>query len=188
MIRHQQAQLQAMQQQQNYTPSSSSAALDDTTPPSERSSSYPHTTAPHQPSAPVPIANPRPRSPNPRNSISMSRQSSRRSRTPSRTASPALRPVSAGMQAQGEGWFGERTSMLDDSAFYQAETQMLTRENQMLRQRIRELGISSRASARKRVLHVLRTPARRTQPYRHKQPSCTVEPDSSSTWSGNWKS
>ena len=31
--------------------------------------------------------------------------------------------------------------MLDDSAFYQAETQMLTRENQMLRQRIRELGI-----------------------------------------------
>ena len=34
--------------------------------------------------------------------------------------------------------------MLDDSAFYQAETQMLTRENQMLRQRIRELGISSK--------------------------------------------
>ena len=33
--------------------------------------------------------------------------------------------------------------MLDDSAFYQAETQMLTRENQMLRQRIRELGIPS---------------------------------------------
>lgn len=27
----------------------------------------------------------------------------------------------------------------DESAFYQAETQMLTRENQMLKQRIREL-------------------------------------------------
>ena len=141
MIRHQQAQLQAMQQQQNYTHSSSSAALDDTTPPSERSSSYPYPAASHQPSAPVPIANPRPHSPNARNSISLSRQSSRRSRTPSRTASPALRPVSAGLHTQGEGWLGERPSMLDDSAFYQAETQMLTRENQMLRQRIRELGI-----------------------------------------------
>lgn len=28
----------------------------------------------------------------------------------------------------------------DESAFYQAETQMLTRENQMLRHRIRDLG------------------------------------------------
>lgn len=28
----------------------------------------------------------------------------------------------------------------DESAFYQAETQMLVRENQMLRLRIRELG------------------------------------------------
>lgn len=30
----------------------------------------------------------------------------------------------------------------DESAFYQAETQMLVRENQMLRHRIRELGKS----------------------------------------------
>lgn len=30
----------------------------------------------------------------------------------------------------------------DESAFYQAETQMLTRENQMLKHRIRELGTS----------------------------------------------
>jgi hypothetical protein len=37
----------------------------------------------------------------------------------------------------GEHWFlGGR----DESAFYQAETQMLTRENQMLRHRIRDLG------------------------------------------------
>ena len=31
----------------------------------------------------------------------------------------------------------------DESAFYQAETQNLTRENQMLKQRIRELGTPS---------------------------------------------
>ena len=140
MIRHQQAQLTAIQNQQNYMPSSSSAALDDHTPPSERSSSYPYPAAANPVSAPLPIAHPRPRSPNARPSLPLSRQSSRRSRTPSRTASPALRPVSAGLQAQGDGWFGERSSMLDDSAFYQAETQMLTRENQMLRARIRELG------------------------------------------------
>lgn len=188
MIRHQQTQLQAMQQQQNYTPSSSSAALDDTTPPSERSTSYPYPAAPHQPSAPVPIVNPRPRSPNARSSISLSRQSSRRSRTPSRTASPALRPVSAGLQTQGDGWFGERPSMLDDSAFFQAETQMLTRENQMLRQRIRELGICPRASAGNKFSYVPRTPARRSKPYRHQQSACPIESDSSSTWSRNRES
>lgn len=33
-------------------------------------------------------------------------------------------------------------SYRDDIAFYQAETQMMTRENQMLRRRIRELGLS----------------------------------------------
>jgi hypothetical protein len=31
-------------------------------------------------------------------------------------------------------------SSIDESAFYQAEIQMLTRESQMLRHRIRELG------------------------------------------------
>ncbi|KAK3176575.1 hypothetical protein OEA41_007898 [Lepraria neglecta] len=139
MIRHQQAQLTAIQNQQNYMPSSSSAAVDDHTPPSERSSSYPYPAAANPVSAPLPITHPRTRSPTARPSLPLSGQSSRRSRTPSRTASPALRPVSAGLQAQGDGWFGERSSMLDDSAFYQAETQMLTRENQMLRARIREL-------------------------------------------------
>ena len=44
----------------------------------------------------------------------------------------------SGMSGHGEEWSlgGPR----DESAFYQAETQMLTRENQMLKQRIRELG------------------------------------------------
>lgn len=139
MIRHQQAQLQAIQSQVNSTPLGSSAAVADTTPPSGRF------TAPTNPTLPpnLPTSNPPPSSPF-RSSLELSRQSSRRSRTPSRTASPSLRPVSAGIQAQGEDWFsvGRRQSMSDEGAFYQAETQMLTRENQMLRQRIRELGMS----------------------------------------------
>jgi len=61
----------------------------------------------------------------------------RRSRTPSRTDSPNLRSTSISGEA-GDVWnLGGR----DESAFYQAETQMMVRENQMLRQRIRELGI-----------------------------------------------
>ncbi|KAI6785122.1 uncharacterized protein J7T54_006764 [Emericellopsis cladophorae] len=58
----------------------------------------------------------------------------RRSRTPSRGASPRLRSTSIS-QESGDWALGGR----DESAFYQAETQMLTRENQMLRHRIREL-------------------------------------------------
>ncbi|CAF9911882.1 hypothetical protein IMSHALPRED_010611 [Imshaugia aleurites] len=144
MIRHQQEQLQAIQQQASYTPLSSSTALDDTTPPSERSANYPYPYAvpPNPPSASTSIFNTfRPSSPF-RSSMDLSRQSSRRSRTPSRTASPSLRPVSAGVQGPGEDWgfsAGRSQSSFDDSAFYQAETQMLTRENQMLKQRIREL-------------------------------------------------
>ncbi|KAL2023360.1 hypothetical protein VTK56DRAFT_2717 [Thermocarpiscus australiensis] len=58
----------------------------------------------------------------------------RRSRTPSRGASPRLRSTS--ISGDSDHWvLGGR----DESAFYQAETQMLVRENQMLRHRIREL-------------------------------------------------
>jgi len=40
-------------------------------------------------------------------------------------------------QESGDQWvLGGR----DESAFYQAETQMLVRENQMLRHRVRDLG------------------------------------------------
>ena len=35
---------------------------------------------------------------------------------------------------------GSASGSRDETAYYQAETQNLTRENQMLRQRIRELG------------------------------------------------
>ena len=147
MIRHQQAQLQAIQQQA-YTPLGNSTTLDDTTPPSERSVNYPYpSVAPANPASASPMLasnNPRPSSPF-RSSMEISRQSSRRSRTPSRTVSPSLHPVFTGFQGPGEEWVltGRSQTSFDDSAVYQAETQSLTRENQMLKQRIRELGVSA---------------------------------------------
>lgn len=60
----------------------------------------------------------------------------RRSRTPSRNASPRLRSTSISGDSGEQFMLGSR----DESAFYQAETQTLIRENQMLRHRIRELG------------------------------------------------
>ena len=114
------------------------------TPPTERSISgaYPHREYPssiNQGAGSIPHS----RSPVVRNSNELSRQSSRRSRTPSRAPSPSYRPTSAGTYVQSDEYtYNGRSSqaMLDESVFYQAETQNLTRENQMLRQRIRELG------------------------------------------------
>lgn len=79
-----------------------------------------------------------PRSPVfPRNSFDLARNDLRhRSRTPSRGASPRLRSTSISQDSGEPFALGGR----DESAFYQAETQMLTRENQMLRHRIRDLG------------------------------------------------
>ncbi|KAH8880625.1 hypothetical protein GQ53DRAFT_890625 [Thozetella sp. PMI_491] len=58
------------------------------------------------------------------------------SRTPSRGASPRLRATSISGESGDQFALGGR----DESTFYQAETQMLVRENQMLRHRIRELA------------------------------------------------
>ncbi|KAL8793791.1 MAG: hypothetical protein Q9195_003621 [Heterodermia aff. obscurata] len=143
-IRQQQITLQNAQQHAVYTPSTSTAAIDDSTPTSERSFSFPNVPG----TLPMSVHNPRPRSPVPRGSLELSRQSSHRSRTPSRNTSPMLRPMSAGLQAHGEDWQlsssgmsrGDSQSSRDESTYYQAETQTLTRENQMLRMRIRELG------------------------------------------------
>ncbi|KAM0247357.1 hypothetical protein ACHAQJ_009892 [Trichoderma viride] len=72
--------------------------------------------------------------PHHRNSMEMARADmQRRSRTPSRNASPRLRATSISAES------GDWSLFRDESAFYQAETQMLTRENQMLRHRIRDL-------------------------------------------------
>lgn len=86
----------------------------------------------------------------PRSSFDMARTDlhTRSSRTPSIDASPRLRAGSTNAAAadtgagsgsgSGEHAFG--IAARDDTAFYQAETQIMMRENQMLRHRIRELG------------------------------------------------
>ena len=83
---------------------------------------------------------PHPRSPMQR-PAAPSRQSSRSlsitAGLGSNVSSPSLRPLSSGY-SQHEEWLAGGTR--DESAFYQAETQSLTRENQMLKMRIRELG------------------------------------------------
>jgi hypothetical protein len=66
-----------------------------------------------------------------------------RSQGNSTTASPALRPSSGqGPYDSQEYLPGPAVHTRDEGVFYQAETQMLTRENQMLKLRIRELGMS----------------------------------------------
>lgn len=64
-----------------------------------------------------------------------------RSRGSSHAGSPALRPLSGGLAShESSEWLPGAAIGRDESAFYQAETQNLTRENQMLKLRIRELG------------------------------------------------
>jgi len=131
-IRTQQQQLQQLQLASGQS-ASQPPVIDDSTPTSERSMSF-------QPSSLPPPSNtmahsPTTRTGNPRASFDISRGDSlHRSRTPSRTASPRMRATS--INTEGESW---TLPPRDESAFYQAETQMLTRENQMLRMRIREL-------------------------------------------------
>ena len=91
-------------------------------------------------------AGPRTHSPAARTSMSRSRRSSG-------PGSPALRAHSSSLRQQAEDLAlsgAERTPVpagsRDEAAYYQAEAQSLTRENQMLRQRIRELGKSGAAS------------------------------------------
>lgn len=139
MIRMQQLQLEQMQRyQQEHNSrhashgtagviSNNSAAIDDSTPISDGSFSLPHPNV--FPPLPRPV-----------------RRSSRGQS--SSGTSPALRPL-PGREAShnSSGDFGppspieiaRRNSSRDESAFYQAETANLTRENQMLRVRIREL-------------------------------------------------
>lgn len=134
MIRTQQQHLQQLQAQTGQS-HGTPPVIDESTPTSERSMSFSNPNIPQQSSTSTP------RSPStvlhPRSSFDLARADlqQRRSRTPSRTASPRLRSTSISGEG-GDAWsLGGR----DESAFYQAETQMMIRENQMLRQRIREL-------------------------------------------------
>lgn len=136
MIRTQQQQLQQLQASTGQAPGHP-PAIDESTPTSERSLSFSQQNI-------QPSTTSTPRSPTSalyaRGSFDLARADlqHRRSRTPSRTASPRIRATSISAEDGGPSWsLGGR----DESAFYQAETQMMTRENQMLRQRIRELGM-----------------------------------------------
>jgi hypothetical protein len=136
MIRQQQLQLQQLQAAQGH--SQSSVAAEDHPSTSDRPTSMSHPPG-IPPSAPPP-SGPIPRSPSiphPRSSFDIARDTlRRRSRTPSRGASsPRLRATS--MSREGEP---PLSSGRDETTYYQAETQSLVRENQMLRHRIRELG------------------------------------------------
>ncbi|PYI07658.1 hypothetical protein BO78DRAFT_88067 [Aspergillus sclerotiicarbonarius CBS 121057] len=130
MIRSQQAQLQHLQQQQQHT----QAVVDDSGPPSERLTPFP-------PIPPLPTTSSRAST-----QLPSSLSSRRPSRPSSQAASPNLRPlIDPSSGPEGPDWtagIGESTfrrGSRDESAFYQAEAAMLTRENQMLRHRIRDL-------------------------------------------------
>ncbi|EPS28301.1 hypothetical protein PDE_03247 [Penicillium oxalicum 114-2] len=135
MIRSQQAQLQQYQQQNQHSQSAASgtAVIDDApTPASERSFSF--SPAGH-PSAAAST-----------HRLSLSSLSNRRpSRSTSQATSPNILPREPSRAVEGMEAFPilrdntSRRGSRDESAFHQAEAAMLNRENQMLRQRIREL-------------------------------------------------
>jgi hypothetical protein len=140
MIRLQQDQLSALQGQgqgQSQTnPQDSSAIAPTPDQPSSRSGSF---------SSAVPVPHAQTGLPHGHGIFnrphSLSRQSSARisnTGSNSHATSPALRPSSGSLGPLTEDFLLGGTR--DDAAFYQAETQMLTRENQMLKFRIRELG------------------------------------------------
>ncbi|KAI0478903.1 hypothetical protein GGR56DRAFT_348907 [Xylariaceae sp. FL0804] len=136
MIRQQQVQLQQLQAAQGQ--SQTSVAAED---PIQTTSEQAASTAQSLgvvPNIPTPSTS-APRSPvvsHHRSSFDLARDAlHRRSRTPSRGASsPRMRSTS--FSQEGEPHL---TGVRDESAYYQAETQSLVRENQMLRHRIREL-------------------------------------------------
>lgn len=136
-IRQQQAQILHLQQNNQ----SAIAGEDSPGQSTPASATQPFPTGTPHPTSAVPTAlssGSLPRSPVfPRSSFDVARGDLRlRSRTPSRGASPRLRSTSISQDSGEPFALGGR----DESAFYQAETQMLTRENQMLRHRIRDLG------------------------------------------------
>lgn len=140
MIRQQQLELQRLQAGQ---PQHGQSAVEDNSAVSDRSGrgTPQPSSASQTPLSAAPNVGSLPRShgmSHTRGSVDISRGDlHRRSRTPSRGPSPRLRSTSISAES-GDWVLGGR----DESAFYQAETQMMVRENQMLRHRIRDLGMS----------------------------------------------
>ncbi|EGX91171.1 hypothetical protein CCM_05329 [Cordyceps militaris CM01] len=133
MIRQQQLELQRLQASNSGGGAGHGASAEDSSAVSDRAGPL----ASQGPVPTPPLAGSYPRSPvfHHRPSLDMARADlHRRSRTPSRGASPRLRSTSISVES-GDWALGGR----DESAFYQAEAQMLTRENQMLKHRIHEL-------------------------------------------------
>ncbi|RMY33526.1 hypothetical protein D0864_16774, partial [Hortaea werneckii] len=124
MIRLQQDQLAALQRQQSDNPSTSQA-------PSEPSS------APKGPNPIPPTIHSQPQtnpySPPP-STVELSHRPPRRSSSTHHSSPPSLRPVSG----TDSPLLGAITTK-DETAFYQAETQTLRRENRMLKARVGEL-------------------------------------------------
>lgn len=147
MIREQQVQLQQYQSQNVSTSAIAGESSPETsTPPTSIPLPPPNTAAaPSSIHTPLPPSlGSQPRSPvfpyHPRTSFDLARGDiTRRSRTSSHGASPRLPFASISQDTAEPLSLGGR----DESAFYQAETQMLTRENQMLKHRIRDLGKTS---------------------------------------------
>jgi hypothetical protein len=137
MIREQQLQLDALRSQQNPTttqPSGPNSALvDDSEPETSRRASASNST-PSFPS--IHPALPSGQHQHPRR---ISRQNSSAARSPALAAHISHEPSSSGDWPPSPLEHNRRNSIRDESAFYQAETSALTRENQMLRMRIREL-------------------------------------------------
>ena len=145
LIREQQKQINEYAAAQAQAQGNSGASADDVSAVSDRSSQAAST----QSGLPIPGSTSQqpPRNRQPRSSFDMARADlSRLSRTPSQGASPRLRASSVSIGELGEGM---TLSGRDESAFYQAETQMLVRENQMLKNRIKALGESSFRCARR---------------------------------------
>ncbi|EFQ99218.1 hypothetical protein MGYG_02232 [Nannizzia gypsea CBS 118893] len=134
MIRNQQAQLQQLQSQQQ-TATAGGTAIDDSTPTSERSFSFP-------PIPPLPAASQR--IPIPSASNLSARRGSNAAVSPLTSIHPTGSQGETGTSVSSNEWLqlsesnGRRGSR-DESSYYQAETTALSRENQMLKVRIREL-------------------------------------------------
>ena len=151
MIRQGQAELQAIRDQAAPGAYIDHPDSEDLTPPAERSGAATNGVRHQSSNSNSSLPPTRGGSPIIRSSLELSPPPSQRSQVPSRAASPALRNTSAGTFGPSADLFslGGRQTLIDENAYYQAETQNLTRENQMLRQRVRELGMYFNFSCRR---------------------------------------
>lgn len=136
MIRTHQQQLTQLQNTTGHT-QSTTAIIDDSTPGPDNYASPAANPEPAVRPSPGVATTPRSPLPHTRSSHEIVRA---RSRTHSQTTSPGMRPNSFSRESSGAFSLNERS---DEGALYLAETQMMVRENQVLRLRIRELGLWS---------------------------------------------